>query len=121
MKLMLLSVALLALALPAVATTPSGGAPAGRNVAPPASQQQPAAAMANDSSGMRRGSLDAVGAKGTLRVDGQTLQFDPRQVKIFGADGKPRSVGALQKGSKISFTLDPRDPARQQVGVIYLH
>ena len=112
----------LALPLQALAITASvqPQTPGGRALPPPKSKQEATATMRNDSSGLRKGAVEHVSPKGTLGVNGQTLKFDPHQVKIFGADGKPRSVEALQKGGKISFTLDPRDTTRQKVGVIYL-
>jgi hypothetical protein len=112
--------ALFAVPLPGSATTTTAAAPGGRVVVPPRSKQEPAHTMTDDSAGLRRGALEAVTAKGTATVNGQALNFDPRKVRIFAADGKPRTVGALQKGAKISFTLDPRDASRQRIGVIYL-
>jgi hypothetical protein len=115
-----LVLALLVLPVEALAITTSTQPPGGRAVAPPKSKQEPPATQRDDSSGLRKGAVDAVSAKGTLGISGQTLKFDPRQVRIFGADGKPRSIGALQKGTHISFLLDPRDASRQRVSVIYL-
>jgi len=113
--------ALLSLPMPALAIMSNVAPPPGaRVVAPPKSLQESTASMRDDSSGLRKGAVEGVSPKGTLNVNGQTLKFDPQQVKIIGTDGKQRTLGALQKGAKISFTLDPRDASRQRVGVIYL-
>jgi hypothetical protein len=46
--------------------------------------------------------------------------FDPKQVKVYGRDGKLTSLYALRKGSTIRFTLDATDPLHRRVAVIYL-
>jgi hypothetical protein len=122
MKLFLIPLvgALLALPVPALAITTNVLPPPGARVVAPKSQQESTASMRDDSSGLRKGAVQGMSPRGTLNVNGQTLKFDPQQVKIIGTDGKQRTLGALQKGATISFTLDPRDASRQRVGVIYL-
>ena len=78
------------------------------------------AAVANDSAGMRRGTLEAVNASaGTFSVYGQKLNFNAQRVRVFNRDGKPGSVFNLKSGSNVRFTLDPTDPLRRRVAVIY--
>ena len=95
--------------------------PVVRGATPPAADVQKAAATRDDSSGLRKGSLEAVSVGGgTFHVYGQRLTFDPKRVKVYGRDGKPGSLYALRKGSTIRFTLDPMDPLHRRVAVIYL-
>ena len=80
-----------------------------------------AAAIANDSAGMRRGTLEGVDAgAGTFSVYGQKLNFNAQKVRVFNRDGKPGSAFNLKAGTKIRFTLDTTDPQRRRVAVIYV-
>lgn len=76
----------------------------------------------DDTSGLRRGTIEAVNvAGGSFQVYGQGVTFDPKQVKVFGRDGKATSVYSLHQGSAVRFTLDPSDKTRRRVAVIYLN
>ena len=80
-----------------------------------------AKAMADDSSGLRKGTIGAVDiANGTFSVFGEAHSFDVAKVQIFGRNGKPTNAYALQRGAAVRFTLDPADPTRRRVAVIYL-
>jgi hypothetical protein len=77
-------------------------------------------ADADDSSGMRRGKVGAISqAASTFHVYGQRLTFDAKRVKVF-KNGKPASVSQLRVGGDVRFTMDPADPLKRRVGVIYL-
>jgi hypothetical protein len=70
---------------------------------------------------MRRGTLQAINVNpGTFQVFGQRLNFNPQQVKVFNRDGRPGSVYGLKNGTKVRFTLDPKDPAQRRVAAIYV-
>jgi len=98
---------------------PGVGAPDGTVQSPPA--RIAPAAVATDSAGMRKGTLEAVNvAAGTFSVYGQKLDFNPQRVRIFNRDGKPGSAFDLTSGAKVRFTLDATDPARRRVSVIYV-
>jgi hypothetical protein len=96
------------------------------SVAPQAVQPGPTsagwAATSDSSSGMRRGTLQAFNASaGTFQVYGQKLTFNPQQVKVFNADGRPGSVSSLKSGASIRFTLDTTDLLHRRVAVIYVN
>src|SRR5271169_539754 len=75
---------------------------------------------ADDSSGLRKGKVGAVSVAGsTFHVYGQRLTFDAKSVKVF-KNGKPASVSQLRVGGDVRFTIDPADPLKRRVGVIYL-
>jgi hypothetical protein len=75
---------------------------------------------ADDSSGLRKGKVDEVSqAASTFHVYGQPLTFDAKSVKVF-KNGKPVSVSQLRVGGDVRFTMDPADPLKRRVGVIYL-
>ena len=80
-----------------------------------------AKAMADDSTGLRKGTIQSVSvADGTFQVFGEALTFDAAKVQIFGRNGKPTNAYALQRGAAVRFTLDPADPTRRRVAVVYL-
>ena len=80
-----------------------------------------AKAMADDSSGLRKGTIEAVNIPdGTFQVFGETLTFDAAKVRIFGKNGKATSVHALKRGATVRFSLDPDDSTRRRVAVVYL-
>ncbi|HTS24154.1 MAG TPA: hypothetical protein VMN79_20365 [Casimicrobiaceae bacterium] len=123
MKPALLLLGMLSIANAATAITVQGTPP----TAPPAATAQkfsaPAAAKSrsDDSSGLRRGTIEAVSvAGGTFHMHGQSLSFDPKRVKVFSRSGKPASLASLKKGAAVSFTLDPSDKKHQRVAVIYV-
>jgi hypothetical protein len=122
MKRNVLIIGMLAISAPCFAITPTTGPAAARGATPPISADpQTAAATRDDSSGLRKGTLEAVSVGGgTFDVYGQRLMFDPKQVKVYGRDGKLTSLYALRKGSTIRFTLDATDPLHRRVAVIYL-
>ena len=94
---------------------PPAGTP---KTAPP---PQATAVQRDESSGLRRGTIEAVNvAGGTFHVYGQGLTFDAKRVKVFARDGKPTSIYSLRKGSTVRFTLDPADQLHRRVAVIYL-
>ena len=98
---------------------PGAGAQDGTVHSPPAKLAP--AAIANDSAGMRRGTLEAFNSSaGTFSVYGQKLNFNAQKVRVFNRDGKPGSVFNLKSGSKVRFTLDATDPLRRRVAVIYV-
>jgi hypothetical protein len=77
-----------------------------------------AQASSDSSAGMRKGTVEAFNAAGTIQVYGQKLTFNPQTVKVFSA-GKPGSVFTVKNGSNIRFTLDPTDLKRRRIAVIY--
>ena len=98
---------------------PGAGAQDGTVQSPPAKLAP--AAIANDSAGMRRGTLEAVNTSaGTFNVYGQKLNFNAQKLRVFNRDGKPGSVFNLKSGTKVRFTLDATDPLRRRVAVIYV-
>jgi hypothetical protein len=98
---------------------PGAGAQDGTVQSPPAKLTP--AAVANDSAGMRRGTLEAFNTSaGTFSVYGQKLNFNAQKVRVFNRDGKPGSVFNLKSGAKVRFTLDATDPLRRRVAVIYV-
>jgi hypothetical protein len=105
------------------ATTIQGTPPAAP--AAPTTQRfapvQATTTQADDSSGMRRGTIEAVSiGGGTFRVYGQGLTFDAKRVKVFGRDGKPANIYSLRNGVSVRFTLDPGDRLHRRVAVIYV-
>ena len=124
MRLTVLILGVFAVANAAIAMTIQGASPA---AAPPAGTSKtapPAQATGmqrDDSSGLRRGTIEAVNvAGGTFHVYGQGLTFDAKRVKVFARDGKATSIYSLRKGSAVRFTLDPADGLHRRVAVIYL-
>lgn len=111
----------LAIACNAHAVMLTAQPPSGKpNVAPPM-KQEAAKSMADDSSGLRKGAVDAVTPeKGSFRIHGQELTYDPSKVRIFGRDGRPAKIQALKRGAPVRFTLDPSDPTHRRAAVIYL-
>jgi hypothetical protein len=108
---------------PAMAITTTTPAPSAGKMNWDAMSSSPAAAkaMADDSSGMRKGTLEAVSVGGgTFHVYGQRLNFDTKRVKVFGKDGKAATIYSLRAGAKVRFTMDPADPSHRRVAVIYL-
>ena len=107
---------------------PSAGKP--RSILPasaPVPDPTPAAttaawtAVAATSSAMHKGALEAINVgSGTFQVHGQKLNFNAQRVKVFARDGKPASVFGLKSGANVRFTLDPADPRRRRVAVIYI-
>jgi hypothetical protein len=123
MKRNILGVLLLLVAAPAVAMTTSTPAPSAGKMNMEAMSSSPAVAkaMADDSSGMRKGTVQAVSqGASTFHVHGQQLTFDAQRVKVFGKDGKRASVYQLRTGANVRFTMDPTDPLKRRVAVIYL-
>jgi len=105
------------------AVTTGGQPPAGaRSAAIQAPVKLEAAkAMADDSSGLRKGTLEVVDvAHGSFHVFGQPHTFDVAKVRVFGRDGKAASVYALRRGAAVRFTVDPADATHRRVAVIYL-
>jgi hypothetical protein len=96
-------------------------------VKPPAVKPPPVSAVeskkhADDSAGMRRGVVQKVDvAKGNFHVYGQSVSFDPKQVRVIGANGKPTSIYALKQGADVRFMLDPADPKHKRAAVIYVN
>jgi hypothetical protein len=122
----ILGVILILVAAPALAitttttTTPSPSAEK-MNVQGVSTSPAAAKAMADDSSGMRQGTLEAVNVgTGTFHVYGQQLTFDAQRVRVFGRDGKASSIYALKTGAKVRFTLDASDLLHRRVAVIYI-
>jgi hypothetical protein len=92
--------------------------PVGAKAAP--SMKSAGKSDADDSSGLRKGKVGAVSMAGsTFHVYGQRLTFDAKNVKVF-KNGKPASVSQLRVGGDVRFTMDPTDPLKRRVGVIYL-
>ena len=125
MKRNILGIPLLLVAASAVALTTTTPAPSAGKMkwddvsSPPAAAK--AKAMADDSSGMRNGTLEAVSVGGgTFHVYGQKLNFDTKRVKVFGKDGKAATIYSLRPGAKVRFTMDPADASHRRVAVIYL-
>ena len=123
MRFALMVMGMFAVASGAIAMTIQGASPA----APPAwapktaAPAQATAQQRDDSSGLRRGTIEAVSiAGGTFNVYGQGMTFDPKTVKVFGRNGKPASLSGLRKGAAVRFTLDPRDRLHRRVAVIYI-
>lgn len=106
----------------ASAVTTNAVPPPGKNPPPPESPSAAAAkAMADDSSGLRKGTVEAVSmSAGTFNVYGQRLSFDPRRVRVFGRDGKSSSIYNLKSGANVRFSMDSADPAGRRVAVIYI-
>ena len=151
MKRILITTLLMAAMAPAMAITPANTqgpaqSPAQKNVASPAPTQRsmqgsttspvvkaplvkpPAVTAAEsrkhaeDSAGMRRGVVQKVDiAKGNFQVYGQPVSFDPKRVRVIGADGKASSVYELKQGANVRFTLDPADPTHKRAAVIYVN
>ena len=151
MKRIIITTLLMAAMAPAMATTPANTqgpaqSPAQKNVAspaptpqrstqgykvpvvkPPAVSPPPVTAAesrkhAEDSAGMRRGVVQKVDiAKGNFHVYGQPVSFDPKRVRVVGADGKSSSVYELKQGANVRFTLDPADPTHKRAAVIYVN
>jgi hypothetical protein len=120
MKRTILGIILLLATTPAVAMTTTMPSPFAGKMS---SQAMPssAKAMADDSSGMRRGTVEAVSVgTGTFHVYGQKLTFDAQRVRVFDRDGKASSIYALKTGAKVRFTLDASDPLHRRVAVIYV-
>ncbi len=111
---------------PNAAQAPQGYA-ASQTVKPPAVKPPPVSAEesrkhADDSSGMRRGFVQKADvAKGNFQVHGQAVTFDPKSVRVIGANGKPTSIYALKNGANVRFTLDPADPTHKRASVIYVN
>jgi hypothetical protein len=122
MKRNLLIIGMLAVSAPCFAITPTGAPPVARGANPQISADpQTAKATRDDSSGLRKGTIEAVSVgSGTFHVYGQRLTFDSKRVKVYGRDGKPNSFYALRVGANIRFTLDATDPMHRRVAVIYL-
>jgi hypothetical protein len=123
MKRYVFSAILLLVAAPAVAMTTTTPSPfAGKmNVEGMTSSPAAAKAMADDTSGMRRGTVEAVNiGSGTFHVYGQKVTFDAQRVRVFGHDGKASSIYALKTGAKVRFTMDASDPQRRRAAVIYV-
>lgn len=123
MRLTLLIVGLFVVVNAATAITVQGTPPA----APAAAKSkafvstQATTVQHEDSSGLRRGTIEAIDIAGsTFHVYGQGLNFDAQQVKVFGRNGKPASIYSVRKNSAVRFTLDPNDPLHRRVAVIYL-
>jgi hypothetical protein len=123
MKRTILSIVLLLAAAPAVAMTTITPAPSAGKMNLQGMTSAPAAAkaMADDSSGMRRGTVEAVSiTTGSFHVYGQKLSFDPQKVRVFDRAGKASSIYALKTGAKVRFTLDAADPTHRRVAVMYI-
>ena len=122
MKSNLIIIGMLAVSAPCFAIMPTVAPPAVRGATPPiAADPQMTKATRDDSSGLRKGTIEAVSVGGgTFHVYGQRLTFDTKHVKVYGRDGKPASIYALRKGAAIRFTLDATDPLHRRVAVIYL-
>ena len=122
MKLTVLIVGMFAVAN-GMAMTIQGASPDAPPAGTPqtARPAQPTAMQRDDSSGLRRGTIEALNvAGGTFHIYGQGLNFDAKRVKVFARDGKATSIYSLRKGSTVRFTLDPADPLHRRVAVIYL-
>jgi hypothetical protein len=119
----ILGVILILVAAPALAITTTTPSPSAEKMNVQGVSTSPAAAkaMADDSSGMRQGTLEAVNVgTGTFHVYGQQLTFDAQRVRVFGRDGKASSIYALKTGAKVRFTLDASDLLHRRVAVIYI-
>ena len=123
MKRTILSIIVLLAAAPAVAMTTTTPAPSAGKMNLQGMTSSPAAAkaMADDSSGMRRGTVEAVSiTTGSFHVYGQQVTFDAQRVRVFGRDGKASSIYELKTGAKVHFTMDASDPQHRRVAVIYV-
>jgi hypothetical protein len=122
MNKLLCVLCLLTVSVPCPAIKPTGAPPATSNAAPPKQADPQAAKEArDDSSGLRKGTIEGVSlGGGTFHVYGQRLTFNAKQVKVFGPDGKPSSIYALRIGARIRFALDATDPLRRRVALIYV-
>ena len=122
MNKLLCVICLLTVSVPCLATRPTATPPAVSNVAPPKSADlKSAKAARDDSSGLRRGTIEAVSSgAGTFHVYGQRLTFNAKQVKVFGPDGKPSNIYALRIGARVRFALDAADPLHRRVALIYV-
>ena len=123
MKLGMLGIMLLAGVGAAWATTTTTPSPYAGKMGPALTNPQPATpnSTPDDSSGMRRGTVEQVSvAASTLHVYGQRLSFDARRVKVFGKDGKPTTIHAVRTGTQVRFTMDPSDSSHRRVAVIYI-
>lgn len=121
MKHITLALILLGIATPGLAVLNNTRPPGYGGYAPPPVKPEVAKSMADDSSGLRQGTLDSVNIRnGTFRVFGQALKFDADRVRVFGRDGKTASVHSLKVGTHVRFTLDPTDPVHRRVAVIYV-
>jgi len=122
------AILLLAVATASDAVTTGILTPAPAGVAPPRPSsgkqewgREATKSMADDSSGLRKGTIEAVDVgHGTFHVYGQQLNFEATKLKVFGRDGKPTNVYALQRGTIVRFTLDPADPKQRRVAVVYV-
>jgi hypothetical protein len=94
------------------------GSTASMAVKPPAVKPPPPSATdskqhADDSSGMRRGVVNKVDlAKGHFHVFGQQVSFDPKQVKVIGANGKPTSIYAGRERALHARSRRPKAQTR---------
>ena len=106
----------------ASAVTPNAAPPPARNASPPAPASAAAAkAMADDSSGLRKGTVESVSmGAGTFNVYGQRVSFDVRRVRVFSRDGKASSIYNLKSGANVRFSMDSADPTGRRVAVIYI-
>lgn len=122
MNKLLFVICMLTASVPCLAIKPTVAPPATSNVAPPKSADpQSAKAARDDSAGLRKGTIEAVSSgAGTFHVYGQRLTFNAKQVKVFGADGRPSSIYALRIGARIRFALDAADPLHRRVALIYV-
>lgn len=123
MKLDVLGVILLAVAAPVLAITTSTPSPYAGKMGPMPAAAAPAAAnaMADDSSGLRKGTVEQVSVSGgTFHVYGQPLTFNTQRVKVFAKNGKPASIYSLRAGASVRFTMDPTDRLHRRVAVIYI-
>lgn len=130
MKLDILGVILLAVAGPVLAITTSTPSPYAGKMGPMPAAAAPTAApaaaaaanaMADDSSGLRKGTVEQVSVGGgTFHVYGQRLTFNTQRVKVFAKNGKPASIYSLRAGANVRFTMDPTDRSHRRVAVIYI-
>ena len=89
---------------------------------PPMVSAEDSKKHADDSSGMRRGTMQKVDlANGSFLVYGRPVSFDPKRVKVIDASGKPTSIYALKQGAAVRFTLDPADASHKRAAVIYVN
>ena len=89
---------------------------------PPTVSAEDSMKHADDSSGMRRGTMQKVDlANGSFLVYGRPVSFDPKRVKVIDASGKPTSIYALKQGATVRFTLDPADASHKRAAVIYVN
>jgi hypothetical protein len=121
-KRILLVIGMLTVSMPCLAIMPTVAPAAIRNLGSPKSaDSQTAKATRDDSTGLRKGTIETVNiGGGTFHVYGQRLTFNAKNVKVYGRDGRPTNVYALRSGADIRFTLDATDPLHRRVAVIYL-